>query len=422
MKKMRNKEQVVPQNIGTPIRKNKPKLFTIHKARWLVEKASEIPEDFPFEDFSTVTVRGTVLSVAYRIDECLRKRSTVVEFNAQTAEAVCKTASLMMYHIRLYEGPTKNTIIVEVQRWRDCGFEFREEREAIFEAAKGYGFDDSDITSVSAAKKKKSVVECASEGGMIPNKRSPDNDDNNCGDSGGNPVGPASAKKKSRTSYLMSSDMDSLSDLYTPMTNFELKKMLEAASFQLGSRHPEVQLVALQNLTSMTNTEESYLETSLQMSKLILEDAYGLRESLTSLCRQDLDRRKTYDVSLREQICLSSFQVMFNALESVFAHFEIDSVKTIISEGYSCFSQSFLVALIEAIGQYEMSHIACLATKCLACLLKICPELREEALRQNALQILKGAESYGHECHLALESEATNTIDIMMYKEEGFER
>jgi hypothetical protein len=318
----------------------------------------------------------------------------------------------MMYHIRLYEGPTKNTIIVEVQRWRDCGFEFRDERDAIFEAAKGYGFDDSNMVSLSA-KQKKSVVECAAEGGMIPTKRNPDK---NC--DSGDPIGPALAKKKSRTSYLLSADMDNFSDLYTPMTNSELKKMLEAACLQLGSRHLEVQLVALQNLTSMTNTEESYLETSLQISKLILEDAYGLRDSVTSLSRQDLDRRKTYDVSLREQICLSSLQVMFNALESVSAHFESDSVKIIISEGYSCFSQSFLVALIEAIGQYEMSHTACLATKCFACLLKICPEFREEALRQNALQILRAAESYGHECHLGLESEATNTIGIMRYKEE----
>ena len=108
---------------------------------------------------------------------------------------------------------------------------------------------------------------------------------------------------------------------------------------------------------------------------------------------------------------------MFNALDSVSSHFSIDTITDLILDGYSFFSQLFLAALIQAIEQYEMAHIACLATKCLACLLRVCPELREEeALRENALVLLrslKDTQSYGHDCHLGLESEATNVISIM---------
>jgi len=390
--------------------------FHVHKARWLVEKASEVPEDFPFEDFSIVTVHDTALTVAYRIDECLRKRSVVVKFNTQTAEAVCKTASLMIYNIRLYEGVMENTIIVEVQRWKDCGLEFREEREAIFEAAKGYGIDDSIAVSVSA--KKKSVVGCVPK--RDSNKRSHDDDGDNT------PPGSVSGmsgkknskkeKKSPRRSYL-----DDLSDMYTPMAKSELKQMLEFTSFQLKSTHSEVQLLALHNLTSMTNIEESHLNTSLQISKLILSNEYGLGDRVTSLSRQDIDRRQKDEGSLREQICLASLQVIFNVLESISTHFGIEDITDLIlDDGHSCFSQSFLAALIEAIGQYEMSHIACLATKCLSYLLKICPELlEEEALREDALRSLKNAESYGRNCHMDLETEVSNTIGIIRYMGEG---
>ena len=206
------------------------------------------------------------------------------------------------------------------------------------------------------------------------NKRSPDDDGDNV------PPGSVSGmsgkknskkeKKSPRRSYL-----DDLSDMYTPMAKSELKQMLEFTSFQLKSTHSEVQLLALHNLTSMTNIEESHLNTSLQISKLILSNEYGLGDRVTSLSRQDIDRRQKDEISLREQICLASLQVIFNALESVSTHFSIEAITDLIVDGHSCFSQSFLTALIEAIGQYEMSHIVCLTTKCLSCLLKICPEL-----------------------------------------------
>ena len=139
---------------------------------------------------------------------------------------------------------------------------------------------------------------------------------------------------------------------------------------------------------------------------------------MSFLSRQDIDRRQKDEISLREQICLASLQVIFNALESVSTHFSIEAITDLIVDGHSCFSQSFLTALIEAIGQYEMSHIVCLTTKCLSCLLKICPELlEEEALRPNALRSLKNAESYGRNCHMDLEAEAGNVIGFMRHME-----
>lgn len=395
----------------------------IQKRRWRVPVPNQIPEDFHFEELSTITVVGTAPIVAYRIDECLRIRSIVAKFNSENAEAECKTHNLMVFFVRLYQGPTKNTIVVEVQRWSDCVFDFTKEKNAIFQAAKGGSVvNDSDMATALSRGRGRSAKGSPSKTRKLFDGL----------------VGSAASmqvSKKSRTFEVVSSfksttgdynsdersSMVLVDDLFTPLTKHELKNMLEGTASQLDSKHLEVQLMALRSLTSMTDTQESHLRTSLQISKLILEGRFGLREKVVSLIHQDLSNsnrnRNIYDAAIREQICLSSLQVMYNALESISDHSiannNIDTIKVIISEGYVCFSQGLLTALIEAIRDYEMCHTACLAVKCMTCLFRVYPELRDEALRYNALRVLQDAEHHGHGCHLNLESESTNAINIM---------
>lgn len=394
---------------------NKDKQNLVSQVRWLVHVPNQIPEDFHFEELSTVTVVGTALAVAFRIDECLRLRSIVAKFNAKSAEAECKTADLMVFFVRLYQGPTNNTIVVEVQRWSDCVFDFTKEKNAIFQAAKGYGLDDSDMTRA-LHRNLKSAMESTSKTRKLV--------DDLIGS-----TASIQASKKSRTYEMFSSFQNAagdsannggssilVDDLYKPMTKYELENTLEGTASQLDSKHLEVQLMALRSLASMTDTQESHLRTSLQISKLILEGCFGLRAKVVSLIQQDLSNsrrnRKHYDATMREQISLTSLQVMYNTLDSVSTH-SIDTMKTIISEGYSCFSQAFLLGLIEAVRHYEMSHIACLAVKCMTCLFRVYPELLGNALRCNVLQVLQDAKCYGHGCHLNLESESTNAINII---------
>lgn len=414
-------------------KKKKQNLNLILQGRWLVHVPIKIPEDFHFEELSTITVVGTALTVAYRIDECLRVRSIVAKFNAKSAEAECKTANLMVFFVRLYQGPTKNTIVVEVQRWSDCDFDFTTEKNAIFQAAmkeeEGSALDDSGIAR-------------ALSRGCKPVKGTPTSKTRKFFNGLKGSAASIHESKKSGIYEVASSfkittrgcnssdDRSSIilvDDLYTPMTKHELRNMLEGIASQLDSKLLEVQLMALRSLASMTDTQESHLLTSIQISKLILEGRFGLREKVVTLIQQDLSdsssKRGIYDATIREQICLSSLQVMYNALESVSAHSiankNIDVMKAIISKGYVCFSQNFLRNLIGAIRQYEMCHTACLAVKCMISLFRIYPELREEALRYNALRVVQDAKCHGHGCHLNLESQSANAINMMVVREEG---
>jgi hypothetical protein len=147
-KKMSQEPQPPPthtEKVNDCKRTNTRQLLNIptRKLRWLVKNAAPIP-DLPLETHGRIPINGTTaLTVASRIEECLRKRSIDVEFNADAAQAKCKTENFVIYKIYLYQGVVKkNTIIVEVQRWKGCGIEFIHERNVIFSAAKGFGIDD----------------------------------------------------------------------------------------------------------------------------------------------------------------------------------------------------------------------------------------------------------------------------------------
>lgn len=342
-----------------------------HVARWIVDEVPPPPEDYPLEPYGTCVAKGDPLTVAYRIDECLCKMSVAVEFDAEMAEARCKTADQMTYYVRLYQGPEPDTILVEVARWDDCGVRFREERQRIFDTAKGYGLQDRKVTPAM----KMPIME-----------------------------------------------LEGLEDLYDPLSDDELKEMLEEAVNQLHERFQDTQLFAMNNLASMTDAKVTHRETAVRIAKMILgSEELGLRDLIASLL--SLDCPAPRDI-LGQKIRNMSLQVLFNSIDLVSKDSASDKgdnvLQTLVSKEHHFFSNVLINSLKKDIEAHKTScpHNACLATKCLTGLLSSCRKLREEVLSREQIHkevrtlraVLDEARKFGIRCHCNLEHETERTI------------
>lgn len=342
-----------------------------HVARWIVDEVPPPPEDYPLERYGTCVANGDPLTVAYRIDECLCKMSVAVEFDAEMAEARCKTADQMTYFVRLYQGPQPKTILVEVSRWDDCGVRFREERQRIFDTAKGYGLQDRKVP--------------------VPMQM---------------PI----------------LEMEGLEDLYDPLSDDELKKMLEEAVNQLHERFQDTQLFAMNNLASMTDEQVTHPETAVRIAKMILGSGeLGLRDLIASLLSLDCPGPKD---TLGQKIRNGSLQVLFNSIDLVSkdsARNKGDNIlQSLITEEHHFFSNVLINSLRKDIEAHKTScpHNACLATKCLTGLLSSCRKLREEVMSEEQVHhemrtlraVLDEARHFGIRCHCNLEHETEKTI------------
>lgn len=340
-----------------------------HVARWVVDEVPPPPEDYPLEPYGTCVAKGDALTVAYRIDECLCKMSVAVEFDVENAEARCKTADQMTYIVRLYQGPEPETVLVEVSRWDDCGVRFREERQRIFDTAKGYGLQDRKVP--------------------LPMQM---------------PV----------------MEMEGLEDLYVPISDDELKEMLEESVRQLHEPYQDSQLFVMDNLASMTDDQVTHPATAVRVAKMILGSSeLGLRDLISSLLSLQCPERKD---SLGQKIRNASLQVLFNSIDVVSrdaARSKGDNVlQALINEEHDFFSNILIESLRKDIESCETScpHNACLAAKCLTGLLSSCQKLREDILSQEPKMdrtlraVLDEARHYGIRCHCNLEKETERTI------------
>jgi len=340
-----------------------------HVARWIVDEAPSPPEDYPLEPYGTCVAKGDSLTVAYRIDECLCKMSVAAEFDVENAEARCKTADQMTYIVRLYQGPEPEATLVEVSRWDDCGVRFREERQRIFDTAKGYGLQDRKVP--------------------LPMQM---------------PV----------------FEMEGLEDLYVPISDDELKDMLEESVKQLHEPYQDSQLFVMDNLASMTDDQVTYPATAVRVAKMILGSSeLGLRDLIASFLSLQCPERKD---SLGQKIRNASLQVLFNSIDIVSrdaARSKGDNVlQTLISQEHQFFSNLLIKFLMKDIESCESScpHNACLAAKCLTGLLSSCQKLRQDVLSQEPdmdktlRTVLDDARHYGIRCHCNLEKEAERTI------------
>lgn len=366
-----------PRHDGTSIPRHHPskepdnKWGRPHVARWIVEDVPPQPEDYPLEPYGTCVAKGDALTVAYRIDDCLCKMSVAVKFDTENAEAHCKTADMMAYIVRLYQGTEPGTILVEVSRWDDCGVRFREERQRIFDSAKGYGIKDRKVPL---------------------------------------PI------------QLPVMEMEGLEDLYVPISDEELMEMLDESVKQLHEPYQDSQLFVMNNLASMTDDQVTYRTTAVRVAKMILGSSeLGLRDLISSLLSLQCPERKD---SLGQKIRNASLQVLFNSIDVINRDAARSKdgdnmLQNLISEEPHFYSNLLINFLKKDIESCESScpHNACLATKCLTGLLSSCQKLREDVLSQepsktdrNLRDVLDDAHHYGSRCHCNLEQETQRTI------------
>lgn len=312
--------------------------------KWCVDKAKPKPI-FPLE--RPVRIQECARNVSARICDSLRLRSIEVKFNE--SQAICKTNDFLIYTIDLYAGQD-NCTIVEVMRQKGCGFAFRREREAVLNAAKGHG-------------------------GVVPSK----------------------------LPFIMQIPDDMLQDYEIPSEQ-EHEDTLSRAADMLHSSKREVQLFALQNLSSITTADKLNSESAKLMSRLIMESSYDIRDIILAVlnaCIRDKDE-------ISEQILNSCLNIFSNSMSLLSDGKSLEAILC-KKDGNRRFTEIMVQKSIEIVKDCKSAHNACLALKCLCLLLKNSSTARG-TVDDEARMVVVNAESYGKQRHYNLEKEAQSTL------------
>jgi len=286
-------------------------------------------------------------NVSARICDSLRLRSIEVKF--KESQAICKTNDFLTYSIDLYVGKDDSTI-VEVMRHKGCGFAFRREREAVLNAAKG-------------------------NGGIAPSK----------------------------LPFIMQIPDDMLHD-YQPPTQEDHEDTLSRSADMLHSTKREVQLFALQNLSSLTTADKLNTGSAKLMSTLIMRSSYDIRDvilAVLSACIRESDETSEQIINC----CLTIFSNSMSLLS------DGKSLEAILMKegGNRQFTEQMVQRSIEIVKDCRSTHNACLALKCLCLLLKNSSTARG-TVDDEARMVVVNAEQFGKQRHFKLENEAKSTL------------
>lgn len=313
--------------------------------KWCVDRAKPKPI-YPLE--RPVTVPDLARTVSARICDSLRLRSVeVVKFDE--SQAICKTIDYIEYSIDLYCGQDDSTV-VEVMRRKGCGFAFRRDREAVLNAAKG-------------------------NGGLAPSK----------------------------LPFIMQIPDDMLQD-YEPPTEQEHEDTLSRASDMLHSSKRDVQLFALENLSSITTADKLNTESAKLMSRLIMQSSFDIRDIVLAVlnsCISESDETS-------ERILNSCLTIFSNSMSLLSDGKSLEAI-LLKQEGSAQFTESLVRYSIDIVKQCKSTHNACLALKCLCVLLKNSSSARE-IVDDEARMVVVNAESFGKQRHFKLEKEAQSTL------------
>ncbi len=312
--------------------------------KWCVDQAKPKPI-YPLE--RPVEIQECPRNVSARICDSLRLRSIEAEFN--DSQALCKTNDFLTYSIDLYLGKDDSTI-VEVMRHKGCGFAFRREREAVLNAAKG-------------------------NGGVAPSK----------------------------LPFIMQIPDDMLKD-YEPPTEQEHDDTLSRAADMLHSSKREVQLFALQNLSSITTADKLNSDSAKLMSRLIMKSSYDIREIILAVLNASI--RENDETS--EQILNSCLTIFSNSMSLLSDGKSLEAI-LLKEEGSRQFTELMVQKSIEIVKDCKCTHNACLALKCLCLLLKNSSSARG-IIDDEARMVVVNAEQFGKQRHFKLEQEAQSTL------------
>mmetsp|Transcript_3311 Transcript_3311/g.4992 ORF Transcript_3311/g.4992 Transcript_3311/m.4992 type:complete len:346 (+) Transcript_3311:784-1821(+) len=322
----------------------KPNHEGVSTTRWNVESGNKIPS-YPLE--RTVKVDATTKVVASRVDANIKKRSVQAEFDSDKARAICVTEGFLKYHVTLFDAGNNQTL-VEVQRRKGCSMEFRRERLAIINAAKG-----------------------------------------------------SFTQTQSMPRLTIPPDLVSESK-YAPPSYEDITAMLENIVLSLHAKHRDSKLLALRHVAGMTDIETANVHTSFNAAKIILDSEIGVREIITDyLVSGPQDET---GIMMRH----SGLTILTNCLTLLEKG---DKIEELSKKENIWFTESLFPSLVEDIKRCKSYHNAFLSSKCLCMLLKKSSIVRATAREDDDLRdILEKAASIGQKNHNKLHDEAESTI------------
>lgn len=342
--------------------------------RWIVN----VPKPVPHYNFvkGTKLINKSASYVSQKIDNYLRLSSIDANFDSENSEATCKTSDYIYFNIFLYAGPVANSTYVEMMRIKGCGFSFVKERDNIMNVAKG---------------------------GEIP-------------------------KQQHSTIFGSIGDKPpSLLETYVPPSQSDLESTLLRASDKLHSNISDMTvLFILQTLVALTTSDKFVPENAHQMSVLIMENKYDIRDRILSIHMAQVSSRMDND-EVSEQICNASLTVLTNGILAMYSstnekqgEYFLEQEEQSEDQQFKSFIAMFIPSVVEAVVNHETwTNNACLAMKCLEAMVfhstATCEILRE--MDNDVGTLVEQAKLYGYREHLKLEQAAVAAMEALCQSE-----
>lgn len=314
---------------------------------WIPQHVNRYPSDYPDKK---ICLEDNLATVAFRLSECNRTRSIEAKYDTDTATAKCIALQNTHFRITLFYGETERHVILNIRRMSGCSLIFQEEYRALMNAAK-FG----EITT----RKVLQYVETPTLDAQYRNNVIPLQD------------------------------------------NVLEQSLLSMKSHILSGRHDD-HVLALEDMASTTDSEHSLLDdTALKASSVIIEENFGIRESLLSIILEK--EVNMFDDNYVRSLALTILSNVFSTLsrEKILTPFIQDK----------WYASSLIPSLIDEIkSAAKHPRNASLAAKCLSALLANSAEICSQAGR-DVLVTLEAAKRVGKSSYANLEKEAEVAIE-----------
>jgi len=334
-------------NLIQTILKNQP------EGKWQLDRAKDLPA-FPL--YKAVTVHDNSGIVLSRIDNVLRQRSVEASFDYNKSQIMCKTSNFLEYSIDLYVGKDDpdNVTVLEIIRRSGCSFMFRQERQAIIQAAK---------------------------------------------------IGENEPKKfKKPSSFTIPAD---LLGQCNPPSRDELSNTLKRAVEDIHNCNPDARLFILQNLVSMTCSESDHLpsESARTMSTLVLEDNDAFsRDLIVESVKSSIATNKNLD----EQMINACLSILFNVMDTM-KRADVKKYNTFLNSTNGMgYVEHLLPSLIKQVSNLKSIHNSCLAMKCLS----LVAGSSVMTFDKIPSEVIENAIDYGKKRHSEMQKSAQSFLNL----------
>jgi len=295
---------------------------------------------------TTYEVYESASTIAYRIFDCNRVRSIEAVYNNERAIAICTASHNTIFRVRLFKGKSSGSILVEVQKLSGCSLIFNVEYRAILQSTKY------------------------------------------------NEI-PVSEQPQHYTTALTGM----YGNTYIPLDDSILEETIYTAQSDLLSDRQDAYLLALEDIASTTNPQQSSNSIAFKASKMIVERCSGILESITKVlsCKYE-------DTAERKYVRYLSLTILNNVILSLSKDCFIKDAK---------YDESWMKLLVNEIKHAAIHpRNAALAAKCINVLVANSKEARCQ-IDRDSMVALQDAKQIGELSYASLEKQALSAINVI---------